>query len=76
LAASSVAILGTVSLMAVIRHLVRIAYLRPYFDPRTLPVEGQWTVFVIFAVLLVAGIATVGWMLFQYFRPAARAPIS
>ncbi|MBZ5513588.1 MAG: hypothetical protein LAN62_01835 [Acidobacteriia bacterium] len=72
LAVGSVAILGTVSLMAVIRHLVRIAYLRPYFDPRTLPVEGQWTVFVIFAVLLVAGILTVGWMLFHFFRPAAR----
>ena len=70
LAASSVAILGTVSLMAVIRHLVRIAYLRPYFDPHTLPVEGQWTVFAIFAVLLVAGIATVGWMLFHFFHPA------
>lgn len=76
LAASSVAIVGTVSLMAVIRHLVRIAYLRPYFDPRTLPVEGQWTVFVIFAVLLVAGLATAVWMLFQFFRPGARAPIS
>jgi hypothetical protein len=70
LAASSVAILGTISLMAVIRHLVRIDYLRPYFDPRALPVEGQWTVFVIFAVLLVAGIATLGWMLFHFFRPA------
>lgn len=70
LAASALAIAGTISLMAVVRHLVRIARLRPYFDPRTLPVEGQWTVFAIFAVLLVAGLATVGWMLYQFFRPA------
>jgi hypothetical protein len=73
LAASSVAIFGTVSLMAVIRHLVRIAYLRPYFDPHSLPVEGQWTVFAIFAVLLVVGIATLGWMLIRFFRPARAA---
>jgi hypothetical protein len=73
LAVSSVAILGTISLMAVIRHLVRIAYVQPYFDPHTLPVKGQWTVFVLFALLLVAGIATLGWMLFHFFRPARPA---
>lgn len=75
LAASTVAIVGTISLMAVVRHLVRLARLRPYFDPRALPVEGQWVLLMIFAVLLVAGLATVGWMLFHFFRPtAARAP--
>jgi hypothetical protein len=71
LLASSVAILGTISLMAILRHLVRIAYLRPYFDPRLLPVQGQWVVFSIFVVLLLAGLATVGWMLYVFFRPAA-----
>jgi hypothetical protein len=71
LLASSVAILGTVSLMAILRHLVRIAYLRPYFDPRSLPVQGQWVVFSIFVVLLLAGLATVGWMLYVFFRPVA-----
>jgi len=70
LLASTVAIVATVSLMAIIRHWVRVAYLRPYFDPRALPVESQWPVFAIFAVLLVAGLATVGWMLCQFFRPA------
>ncbi len=75
LAASAVAIAGTISLMAVVRHLARIARLEPYFDPRTLPVEGQWTVFAIFAVLLVVGLATIFWMLYQFFRPAvSRAP--
>jgi len=70
-AASSVAIVGTISLMAVIRHLVRVTYLHPYFDPRTLPVQGQWPVFVLFAVLLVGGLATVGWMVYVFFRPVA-----
>jgi hypothetical protein len=71
LLASSVAILGTVSLMAVLRHLVRSASLRPYFDPHSLLVQGQWAVFSIFVVLLLAGLATVGWMLYVFFRPAA-----
>ncbi len=71
LAASAVAIVGTIALMAVIRHLVRVAHLQPFFDPHSLPVQGQWAVFGIFAVLLVAGLATVGWMVYQYFRPAA-----
>jgi hypothetical protein len=71
LALSTLAIVGTVSVMAVIRHLVRIAYLHPYFDPRSLPMHGQWVVFVLFAALLVAGIATVAWMLYVFFRPAS-----
>jgi len=71
LAVSTLAIVGTISLMAVMRHLVRVAYLQPYFDPRSLPVQGQWVVFVLFAILLVAGIATVAWMLYVFFRPAS-----
>jgi len=71
LLASSVAMLGTVSMMAVLRHFVRSASLRPYFDPHSLPVQGQWVVFSIFVALLLAGLATVGWMLYVFFRPAA-----
>jgi len=71
LLATSVAILGTVSAMAVLRHLVRQAYLQPYFDPHSLSVQGQWAVFSIFVVLLLAGLATVGWMLYVFYRPAA-----
>jgi len=71
LLASSVAILGTLSVMAIWRHFVRLAYLRPYFDPHSLPVKGQWVVFSIFVVLLLAGIAIVGWMLHVFYRPPA-----
>lgn len=67
---ASIAVLGTVSMMAVLRHLVRVDYLRSYFDPRSLPVQGQWVVFSIFVVLLLAGLATVGWMLHVFYRPA------
>ena len=77
LLAASVAILGTVSAMAVLRHLVRQAYLRPYFDPHSLSIQGQWAVFSIFVALLLAGLATVGWMLYVFYRPAAarRTPL-
>ena len=70
LAVSSLAILGTVSLMAILRHLVRRAYLRPYFDPTLQPVDGQWVMFSIFVLLLLAGLVTVGLMLYVFFRPA------
>jgi hypothetical protein len=72
---SSIALVGTISLMAVVRHLVRIASLRhylPYFDVHAMPVQGQWPVFVLFVVLLLAGLATVGWMLYVFFRPTVR----
>jgi len=71
LVAAGLAVLGTISMMAVLRHFVRLAYLRPYFDPHSLPVKGQWIVFSIFVVLLLAGLATVGWMLYMLYRPAA-----
>jgi hypothetical protein len=71
LSISSVAMLGTVSAMAVLRHFVRTTSLRPYFDPHLLPVQGQWVVFSIFVLLLLAGLATVGWMLYVFYRPAA-----
>jgi hypothetical protein len=67
----AVAILGTISLMAVVRHLVRIERLRPYFDPHALPVQGQWVVFTIFVVLLLSGLATIAWMLYRFFCPAS-----
>jgi hypothetical protein len=57
--------------MAILRHWLRGAYLRPYFDPHSLAVRGQWGVFAIFVVLLLAGLATVGWMLYVFFRPSA-----
>jgi hypothetical protein len=71
LAVSTAAIVGTISLMAVMRHLVRVAYLEPYFDPGSEAVQGQWVVFTLFALLLIAGIATVAWMLYVFFRPAS-----
>lgn len=64
---ASAALLVTISLMATVRHFVRQAYLAAHFDPATLAVQPMWDVFALFAVLLVAGLGVVGWMLQKAF---------
>jgi hypothetical protein len=67
-------LVGTVCLMAVMRDIVRDAYLAPYFRPQELVVVPQWGVVILFAVLLVAGLGVVGYMLSLFrSRPAAAA---
>lgn len=53
----------TVALMVVMRHLLRQAYLKPYLNFDSMPVSPQTSVIVIFLVLFVGGLATVGYML-------------
>ncbi len=48
--------------MVIVRHLVRTLALTPYFRPDTIPVNPQLGVFLVFAVLLIAGLVTVAWM--------------
>jgi hypothetical protein len=59
--------------MAVVRHRVRALLLEPYFRPDSLPVVPQTGVFVLFALLLVAGLAVVAWMIWK-FATASPAP--
>ncbi len=54
---------GTVAIMAMVRHLVRDDYLRPDFQASNLQVDSQVALIVIFFVLLIAGLATIGYML-------------
>lgn len=56
----------TIALMAVIRHRVRSAYLDPHLRLEQLLVEPQTTVFLIFGVLLIGGLALIGWMLWRF----------
>ncbi|MBI1975993.1 MAG: hypothetical protein HYS56_00610 [Candidatus Omnitrophica bacterium] len=58
----------TVALMAVIRDFVRAKYLEPYFDAAQQAVRPQWDVFAIFAVLLVAGVITVVWIILKVIK--------
>ena len=43
----------------IMRDLVRIAYLKPYFNAADIPVNHQWVMFGMFAATLVAGLALV-----------------
>jgi len=56
-------IVVTIILMTLMRAIVRDAYLGEDFVVMNQPVGPQWVVVGIFLVLLVAGLAVVGWML-------------
>ena len=66
---TSVLLLATTALMVLKRAAVRDYYLARIegFGIDAMAVEPQWDTIIIFAVLLVAGLATVGWMLWVIF---------
>ena len=67
---AAVALAATLVLMAVVRDRVRAGYLAPHYSPQALQVEPQTAAVVLFFLLLVLGLATVGWMLSRLFRSA------
>lgn len=71
LPAGAVAVGLAVAGMALVRHRVRDASLAPHFTTESLPVSAQTGPFVVFVLILVLGLAVVGWMLGRFF-PAAR----
>jgi len=56
-------LLLTVAIMSVTRHQVRVLYLDDFTSQFSATIAPQWGNFVLFAVLLVAGLATVFWMI-------------
>ena len=56
------------AIMVVMRDLVRDAYLSASFDYRTLAVGSDWSPFIVFAVVFLAGLVTLFWMLRKYFK--------
>lgn len=67
--AAALALAGALALMAVVRDRVRAGYLAPHFSTQALEVEPQTGAIILFFLLLVAGLATVGWMVGRIFRP-------
>jgi hypothetical protein len=61
----------TIAVMSVIRHQVRALYLEPSTARFSFEIVPQWGNFVLFAVLLVAGLATVGYMLWRVLTSPA-----
>ncbi|WP_419780902.1 hypothetical protein [Maridesulfovibrio sp.] len=60
---ATAATLFIVPVMAIMRHLVRMKYLEPYFTLDTAPVSGDWDPFILFVVSLIAGGFCVVYML-------------
>jgi len=52
----------TILLMTVAREVLRMSYLSDYFDPAGLPVNYQYSPFVVFLVLSVAVLSLLTWM--------------
>jgi hypothetical protein len=70
--------LATLFLMVCLRYLLRLAYLKPYVSLQALAVRPQVGVIVLFLLLFVGGLATVGYMLWLVARSSkeqARAAV-
>ena len=63
----------TVFMMVCLRYLLRIEYLRPYADLSALAVKPQVGVIVLFLLLFVGGLVTVGYMLWLVARSGKAA---
>jgi hypothetical protein len=64
--------LVTMALMAATRAQVRLLTLAPHFTPAALPVTGDQTPFLVFALALVLGLGAIAYMLKVYAKAAGR----
>jgi hypothetical protein len=62
----------TIVVMSITRHQVRAIYLQSFTSQYEMASAPQWGNFVLFALLLVAGLATVGYMVKQVLANPAR----
>lgn len=62
--------------MAVMRDLLRDAYLKPYFHPEQFPVKTQWQVLPLFLALFVGGVALWLVMIWRYGLLGGRSAIA
>lgn len=60
---ASVATLVLLVVMILMRDLVRVAYLKPYFQLSDLTVQPEYSPMIFFLVVFVAGLALIGYML-------------
>ena len=61
----------TIAIMSITRHQVRALYLEPATAQFSFEIVPQWFNFVLFALLLVAGLATVGYMVWRVLTSPA-----
>ncbi len=70
---SAAAVTLTVMLMAYMRELLRMAYLKPFFHPSDMTVLNQYSPLVMFLVTLALGVPIIVWVLLQAAK-AMNAP--
>ncbi len=58
--------------MAIVRHRVRDLLLEPYFRTGSLVIAPQTGMFLLFAAMLVAGLAVVAWMVWRFASATPR----
>lgn len=70
---SAATLFTSLVLMVYTRHVVRLLRLGGAYDPASLPVAPQWSVFALFLACLAAAIAAIALMLRMFFRAPADA---
>lgn len=68
---SSLSLLLSIAGMVVTRHLLRLILLEGKFDPGSIPVAPQWSVFLMFLVCFVAALGLVAYMLKAFLTERA-----
>jgi hypothetical protein len=63
-----VALFLTIAGMSIMRDILRHAYLENYFKPEQFDVQLQLSVLIVFAVVFIAGLVTVGYMLSKVLK--------
>jgi hypothetical protein len=61
--------------MVMVRHWLRLVRLEDRFDPGSLPVQPEWSPFILFVACLLLALALAWYMLRVYFRNATTPQI-
>jgi hypothetical protein len=59
--------------MVIMRHYVRLISLEGAYDPSSVPVKPQWSVFVLFLIFLVIAVLVLWYMLRMFFSAVEKA---
>jgi hypothetical protein len=65
---SVVLVFAGIFCMVIARHSLRLIYLESRFDPAHLPINPQWSVFAMFLITFIAGLAILYWMIRKYYH--------
>jgi len=64
---SAALVFAGVFCMVIARHALRLIYLEGHFDPSALVISEQWSVFAMFLIVFLVGLAALYWMLRKFF---------